>query len=492
MYIAVGLVLICFVVLAVWSTWFKQRPDAPALMPGSLPIIGHSHLIIGDRKHLWNFVRHVNESSLEHDGAIELWFGPNRYYVVTDPEDCLTLVNACYSKPYIYGFAKEFLNNGLITADVSVWKNHRKLLNPAFNQQVLNTFVNEMNVQSRNLVLNLQNEIGKKPFDVRHYLITFTLSTISRTSLGLTAQEQKQIDKDYAVAIEDLLALYCDRFQKVWLHIGFIFSWSALKRKQDKLTTTLKNIMNPIILKRKSEMNTKTEPIYYDDAPGKFKPVLDQMLQMSHEQDVFSVDDIREHLDTLVAASYDTTSSALSFILLVIASYPEVQDKIYKEIQEVLQNMEDDFTKHDLQKLVYLEAVMKETMRLYVAVPIIARQIDVDVKLKNCTVRADSTGIIGVHALHRHPLWGPDANEFKPERWLDPSTLPTNPVLFAAFGIGKRNCIGKLFAMLMMKTALAHIIRKYQIIGDIHNVECEFDVVLKPVTNHHIELKLRS
>nr|WIE06254.1 cytochrome CYP340AX8 [Spodoptera frugiperda] len=492
MYIAVGLVLLCIVVLAVWTTWFKQRADAPPLMPGSLPIIGHSHLIIGDRKHLWSFVKHMNESSLEHNGVIEVWFGPNRYYTVTDPDDSLALVNACYSKPYIYGFAKDFLKNGLITADVSVWKNHRKLLNPAFNQQVLNTFVDEMNVQSRNLVSNFKNEIGKKPFDVRHYLITFTLSTISRTSLGLTTQEQKQIDRDYAVAIENLLALYCDRFQKVWLHMDCIFNWSALKRKQDKLISTLKNIMNPIILKRKSDMKTIVEPTHYDDTPGKFKPVLDQMLHMSQEQEVFTVSDIREHLDTLVAASYDTTSSALTFILLVIATYPEVQNRIYNEIQEVLQNKDDDFTKHDLQKLVYLEAVMKETMRLYCAVPIIARQIDVDVKLKNCTLRSNSTGIIGVHSLHRHPLWGPDANEFKPERWLTPGALPSNPVLYASFGIGKRNCIGKLFGMLMMKTALAHIVRQYQICGNIHNIECEFDVVLKPVTNHHIELKLRS
>ncbi|XP_022827264.1 cytochrome P450 4V2-like [Spodoptera litura] len=492
MYIAVGLVLLCIVVLAVWTTWFRQKPDAPPMMPGFLPIIGHSHLIFGDRKHLWYFIKHINELSFEHGGAIELWLGAQRFYVLSDPEDCLTLANTCYSKPYIYDFAKDFLNNGLITAEAPVWKSHRKLLNPAFNQQVLNTFVDEMNKQARNLVSNLSNELGKTPFDIRHYLVNFTLSTVSRTSLGLTAKEQKIIDREYAEAIEDLLALYCDRAQKVWLHIGCVFKWSEMKRKQDRLTKTLKNIINPVILKRKSEMKNIPEPTQYEYTNGKFKPVLDHMLQMAHEQNVFSDEDIREHLDTLVAASYDTTSSAMTFMLLVIATYPEIQSRIYNEIQEVLQNKDDDFSKHDLQKLVYLDAVVKESMRVHTAVPFMARKVDVDVKLKNCTLRANSTCVLGAHALHRHPLWGPDANEFKPERWLDSSTLPDNPVLFAAFGIGKRNCIGKLFSILMMKTALAHIVRQYHISGSIHNIDCEFDVVVKPVKGHLIGLKLRS
>ena len=63
----------------------------------------------------------------------------------------------------------------------------------------------------------------------------------------------------------------------------------------------------------------------------KFKPVLDQMLQLAEEQNAFTDDDIREHLDTLVGASYDTTSSAMTFILLVIGNYQDVQERIFNE-----------------------------------------------------------------------------------------------------------------------------------------------------------------
>ena len=53
--------------------------------------------------------------------------------------------------------------------------------------------------------------------------------------------------------------------------------------------------------------------------------------------------------------------------------------------------------------------------------------------------------MIGVHGLLRHPMWGPDTEQFKPERWLQPDSLPDHPSINAAFGLGKRNCIGNRF-----------------------------------------------
>ena len=62
--------------------------------------------------------------------------------------------------------------------------------------------------------------------------------------------------------------------------------------------------------------------------------------------------------------------------------------------------------------------------------------------LENCTLRPGSTLLIGVHGLLRHPMWGPESDKFRPERWLDPASLPKHPSINAAFGLGKRNCIG--------------------------------------------------
>nr|QEL53093.1 cytochrome P450 CYP141 [Mythimna separata] len=488
-----SVVLLCLVIAA-WL-WMKPHPRSPAIVPGALPFIGHSHQVIGDRKHLWNFFRKVQLYSLKNGGVCECWFGTHKFYVITDPEDSLTLSNTCLNKPYVYDFAKKFLNNGLITAQASIWKTHRKLLNPAFNQQVLNTYVNEINVQARTLVSKLAPLAGKEPFDVRKYLINYVLSTVTRTSLGLGTEDQVLIETDYAEAIDELVAMFCDRGQKVWLHSSYIYKWSAMKRKEDQLINTVKNIINPIIQKRKSKLKANNVPNNYNNlasTPGKFKPVLDQMLQLADEQNAFTDDDIREHIDTLAASSYHTTSSAVTFILLVIGKYQNVQERIYNELQEVSKHEDDDFTDQDLHKLVYLEAVIKESMRVYPVVPFIARKVDRDVNLKNCTLRAGSSCAIGLYGLLRHPLWGADAEKFRPERWLDPTTLPEQRSLYAAFGVGRRNCIGHLLSNMMSKIALAHICRRYHVTGDISTVVCEFDVALQPVKGHHIFLTSRK
>lgn len=49
---------------------------------------------------------------------------------------------------------------------------------------------------------------------------------------------------------------------------------------------------------------------------------------------------------------------------------------------------------------------------------------------------------IMIYGLHHHPIWGKDVEEFKPQRWLDPGTLPEQRNAFAGFSIGKRHCIG--------------------------------------------------
>ncbi|CAH2217774.1 jg23711 [Pararge aegeria aegeria] len=97
-----------------------------------------------------------------------------------------------------------------------------------------------------------------------------------------------------------------------------------------------------------------------------------------------------------------------------------------------------------------------------------------------------------IWALNRNKeYWGPDADEFKPERWLDGSA-PKHPAAFASFSPGRRNCIGKSFAMAMLKITLTHVIRGFHITADDKKLELEFVVLLKPVAGHLMTLRLRQ
>nr|ULR85439.1 cytochrome P450 [Spodoptera frugiperda] len=487
--IFIVLVLLFCASLALWNK-IKPRPPSPPVHPGALPLIGHAHQLYGDPKHLWEFVTKLSLFSLKSGGVSELWMGPHIMYMITDPDDFMTVATKCVDKPYFYKFATEMFQNGLITASLTTWKTHRRLLNPSFNLQVLTSFIPEFNTQARNLVTSLQSEVGKESFNIHHYLIKQLLKTVCQTSLGL-ATEDKSIDVDYANATEDLFAILSERFTRIYLHLSSTYAWSSLKTKQDQLLKITRGIMNKIIYRRKEELKMGSKTVNGTSAKDvKFKPFLNQLLELADTQDAFTDDEIREHVNTIVAAAYDTTASSITFALILLGTYPEVQNRVYKEIQTVLGD--EDLTKDNLPKLVYLDAVVKETLRLYPSSPCVARKIDSDVKLKNYTLRSGTTCLLSIYGIGRHSMWGADADQFKPERWLDPSALPSNPNAFCNFGIGKRDCIGRVYAMLAIKTMLVHVLRKYIVFGDVNSIKAQLTILFKPATTSQLSLELRS
>jgi cytochrome P450 family 4 len=89
---------------------------------------------------------------------------------------------------------------------------------------------------------------------------------------------------------------------------------------------------------------------------------------------------IIEETDTFTFEGHDTTSSAMTFTLLLLAHHPEAQEGIFQEIHEVT-NERDEITMDDLNKMNYMERVLKESMRLYPPVPFISRSFNEDVQI---------------------------------------------------------------------------------------------------------------
>ncbi|XP_037296168.1 cytochrome P450 94C1-like [Manduca sexta] len=109
---------------------------------------------------------------------------------------------------------------------------------------------------------------------------------------------------------------------------------------------------------------------------------------------------------------------------------------------------------------------------------------------------AGSSCILFVSGPHRHSIWGPDVNEFRPERWLDANAFgdPKSAIYraFAAFGIGRRLCLGKTYSVMSLKIAICHLLRRYVIMSDISKLELKVDPLLKAISGHEITLEYRK
>ncbi|XP_021197354.3 cytochrome P450 4C1 [Helicoverpa armigera] len=480
------------IALAIWS-WLKPRSvKSPPMYPGWLPLIGHGYQLMGDEKHFWKREKQVVDFCLQNNDLIEMRLGTHSLFVLTDPEDSLTVANNCLEKPYIYHYADNVYGRGLLTTKVDIWKTHRKLLNPAFNPHVLQSFVGEYCTQAKRLVSSLASEAGKAPFDIQPYLIPNVLTTAYRTTFGTKVDENSETLKIYEEATDKILMLILERTKYIWLHLPFIYKLTTSGREFDKRAKILKDITESVIANRKLQLKAANQLDKLEESTTEsFVPLLDRMLDLADKQNTITDDDIKEHLDTIVGAAYDTTATALTFILILIGSHPDIQEKMYQELQEVLEDEDRDINKHDLPKLVYMKAVIKETLRLYPPAPRFARTSNIDVKLKNYTLPANSTYIVSLYGLHRHAIWGPDKDQFIPDRWLDPARLPKNPNFFAAFCLGRRNCIGRLYGIMAIKTTLSYILRHYRILSDIEKLELQCNVLIRPASGHFISLESR-
>ncbi|XP_021203627.1 cytochrome P450 4V2 isoform X1 [Bombyx mori] len=481
------LVLLLLGVLLYLFVWSMRLPGTgiPEL-PGKLPIIGHGLMFFGDGKHIHKTFKWLGEEAIKLGGVVSVNFGPIKVYIVADPDDSAVVATNCLAKGFFYDFSNAYIGNGILCAKLPLWKQQRKALNPAFKQQILNNFMDIFNNQGRRLIMQLAAH-GPGSFDHHHPILINNLESSLQTLAGYHIDEIADKCDTYVQSVEEFLHIISERFSKIWWYSDYLFSFSDLKKRLDKCTNIIHSYsLNAIKKKRLERKFNSTSEKDLNCRTEETISLLDFILDQDKSKQFLTDEEIREQIDIFLIASFDTSATALIYLLTVVGSYPEVQQKIYDEIlAEVGDNK--DVTKDVLPKLVYLEAVIKETLRMYSVVPAIARKTDIDLKLKNYTIPKGSSIGIMLGTLHQHPQWGPDAHQFRPERWFT-----ENLNVFAPFSMGKRNCIGKVYAMMSMKVLLVHVFRHYKVTGDISNTEHRLGVLLKPATGHHIKLDKRN
>nr|XP_037876478.1 uncharacterized protein LOC101744633 [Bombyx mori] len=484
--LTVSLVII-IAVLGSWMLFYRHYKDSPPFHKGLLPIIGHSYLFMGDTTSIWRNLKNLAQDCTDKGGVLQIIMGFKRHYIITDPKDALTVANACLQKHFVYSFGSRWLGNGLITGSGEIWKRHRKLLSPSNSPQILNTYLGIFNENSRQLVTDLAPMVGEGLKDLSFHIRKMAMNTIFRTAFGVYTNEDENFTKAYMSAVDEILTIITKRFTRVWLQIDFIYNLTSIKKREDELIRIVNEMSNKIIARKRSELASGVAAA--NETDNKYQGLLDLMLKLAKE-DALTDQEIREEVDTAIMAGFDTSSWILVYVLVNLGSFPEVQDRAYNEIMDVFGDSDRDLEKEDLSKLVYTEAVLKETMRLYTMGPVSLRHIEEDVKLKNFTLKAGTDCSISLFGINRHTVWGEDVNEFKPERWLDPQKIPDNA--FAAFSIGKRSCTGRAYALTLMKINLAHLLRKYKISGDVSKLDFKFNFIIKPISGSEIGLEYRK
>lgn len=178
------------------------------------------------------------------------------------------------------------------------------------------------------------------------------------------------------------------RFFDAFKRSNFLFQFTEMARRQKIVMKILHDFTDKVIVERRQELEnkakegTKTEEDEDDVGVKRKLALLDVLLQSTIDGKPLNNMDIREEVDTFMFEGHDTTTSGIAFCMYNLAKHPEVQQKAFEEIRNVIgDDVNKKVTQKDLNDLHYLELVIKETLRLYPSVPVYGRKISENVEI---------------------------------------------------------------------------------------------------------------
>lgn len=201
------------------------------------------------------------------------------------------------------------------------------------------------------------------------------------------------------------------------------------------------------------------------------------ILSIALKSGVFTEGELIDQMMTFLGAGHETTGSALTWGIYTMCRFPEIQDRLRDEIRASLPSVDEetDISSLDIDKLPYLNAVCNEVLRMYSPVPQTLREAVCDTTILDRPIHKGTRLILAAWGTNVDTkLWGPDAGEFKPERWLSVNDGGEHSVKTASLGgassnyalltflHGPRSCIGQGFSKAEFACLLAAWVGRFR------------------------------
>ncbi|KAL9131404.1 MAG: hypothetical protein Q9217_000672 [Psora testacea] len=360
----------------------------------------------------------------------------------------------------------DLFGNGIINADGDLWRIQRKAGLRFFSNSNLKIFIDHvLPPLLKETKSNLdQAAMSRKQVDLQAILLELTTHL-----MGNVAYDSLEIDLPatlpFSKAFDFASGAIGNRFQNpFWKMKEFV--WGAPLRKAVHEVKKFGDAIVSTAVNKRVQANAKPT----DGPHNGITPLQNNLINslLDHIEDRRVVADAAMNY---LSAGRDTTAQSLTWTFYLLMRHPKVQKKVLAELGQVFPNAEREihlsFDNVQPTSLPYTTAVFNETIRLYPPVPVELKECTADNTFPDGTWLPKGTVVMWAPwSMGRSTLiWGDDADEFRPDRWLAydredqaPSLMTKTAFEFPVFNGGPRSCLGKKMAELLAVYVIASLV----------------------------------
>ncbi|KAL0318598.1 UNVERIFIED_CONTAM: cytochrome [Sesamum angustifolium] len=264
--------------------------------------------------------------------------------------------------------------------------------------------------------------------------------------------------------------------------LSWISRFNGFDARVDKLSKELDEFLERVIRER---METPEK----EKNGANFVDILLDIYQSNSAGVSIHRDSIKAIILDVYAAGTESTPTVLEWAMTELLQHPSVMKKLQTEVREIVKDKQD-ITENDLEKMLYLKAVIKETLRFHTPVPLLAPRVArKDVKIMGYNISAGTMVITNAWAIGRDPVSWDEPEKFEPDRFVN-SLIDFKGLDFELipFGAGRRGCPGIAFAMATIEFVLANLVQKFD--WKLPDKGKELDMKERPGITVHIDVPL--
>ncbi|XP_017776436.1 PREDICTED: cytochrome P450 9e2-like [Nicrophorus vespilloides] len=372
------------------------------------------------------------------------------------------------------------------------WRDMRATLSPAFTGSKMRAMFVLMSECAQEVSKHFENHPEEsKSIEMKDLFTRYTNDVIATCAFGVTCNSIKHRNNEFY-----LMGKLATNFMGFWKNLKLIlyimmpklFKVIGISFFDKKVSTFFRRIVKDTIKMREENNITRPDMIHllmearkgrfnYEETSAVqetgFATVEESEVGMNakKQKDAITDDDITAQALIFFFAGFESVATLMVLMAYELALNPDIQDRLQKEIDSVLEVYDGNITYEAINKMKYLDMVTSETLRKW---PIAIGMDRVCVKPytiqavlsdeKPVTLKVGDVISVPVYGIHRDPKYYPNPEKFDPERFNDENKMNIQSYMYLPFGSGPRNCIGSRFALLETKVVLVSLLTKFNIV----------------------------